>query len=214
MGVRSDPVSSDHGQGAVSFSEETKNAARRCYENACAFCGKRTHLSVAHIVVKPEDYHWTPLHKRRCGREFHYDDVRNSILLCKNDKGACHDLFDSKELTLVPDRRRESLWTLLCSSESWHMLLNTEQNGKVWKCRPHHSFHQMCHNTMPYRRLLALRYREFLHKAAVTSEDALTHWETVCELSAADSEAVSQYGPPTKRARHGDPSTALDQLDV
>ncbi|CAE7382706.1 unnamed protein product, partial [Symbiodinium sp. CCMP2456] len=191
---------SSHGEAAAAFSRETMRACKELYP-VCALCGLDDSrcLSVAYIATKTPSYQ-TSNKGRQFARTFHFDDVRNSIRLCTGFTGACHGLFDDDGLALVPgiDGGR---WTIVCSSGDWAVRLSVAKNGRVWKRYAHHDFQRLSPEQMPYRRVLADRYKNFIDSSHLHFQNVLTHWETVCELSAAQSEDEESVEHPAKRAR-------------
>ena len=191
---------SSHGEAAAAFSLETKRACKELYP-VCALCGcdDSHRLSVAHIAMKTPTYQKS-VKGRQFAREFHFDHVCNSIRLCTGFTGACHGLFDDARLALVPSIV-SGTWNVVCSSGDWTGRPSASANGKVWRRHAHHDFQQMSTDQMPYRRVLADRYKDFIDKLRLHSQAVYTHWETVCELSAAQSEDEENVEHPAKRAR-------------
>ena len=212
--TNADSVSAFAGEAAVRFSAKTKAACWAAYSACCAFCGKRYEqrsgiLSVAHIATRHSRQFDIAPKGKTFERAFHYDDVSNSLLLCYGFAGSCHQEFDNKRITVVPDAfNSRGVWAVLYGHSSSWFLANEVRPGTLNKFQPHAKFHSMSNAILPYRRALGLRYRAFLTSVNVANNACLKVADAIPELSAlASSEEVDEASeaPPCKRARRQNP---------
>ena len=77
-----------------------------------------------------------------------------------------HGFFDDAKLALVPSIV-SGKWNIVSSSGDWTGRPSACANGKVRHAR--HDFQQMPTDQMPYRRVLADRYKDFIDKLRLHS---------------------------------------------
>ena len=131
-------------------------------------------LSVAHLAVRDGSFNESPTGHPYTSRKFKFDDVRNTIHLCKDHAGSCHDMLDGFSITLVPSLFGDE-WAIHCRQNSaWHLVRRAVPSGKYGILPPYLDFRCLGPDDMPYRRVLTVRYRTFLQQAGET-RDPRTH---------------------------------------
>ena len=202
-GCDASTVTSSHGAGAEPLSSRTKSRCRELYQNRCAFCGRDdVQLSVAHLAVRDGSFNESPTGHPYTSRKFKFDDVRNTILLCKDYAGSCHDMLDAFSITLVPSLFGDEWAIHRRQNSAWHLARRAVPSGKYGKLPPYLDFRCLGPDDMPHRRVLTVRYRTFLQQAGETRERFLEVADTMAELSARCSVDEDSDSPrPTKRHR-------------
>eukprot|EP00971_Amphidinium_carterae_P149152 2957344-Amphidinium_carterae.1 len=174
------------------FHETVKAASKLLYGGKCAFCGDAWRsaegganavLSVAHIATTRRLENLSG----SFSRPFLFQHVANTVLLCHDFPGSCHQAFDGGQVALIPDMMGQS-WCIMSFSQAWH---RSSQDGISFS-HPDYAFDKMPWQVAPYRRALARKYARCLKVNTTLADNAMDLIDR--SLMTKSSEVASEAG--------------------